>query len=401
MSDLEYPIPPERRPFVDAISAVAGNRRPLSGKQVVGLVAGAVVAYFAVQGVRHVIHVPPAEPRPRVQAGGDGGGRPFTPPPTPPMPGVQNAVFQPGAPPMPAANQFGPIYDRLNGTGQRVKSPEELARESDIGMGGSGGGAAQVSGSPAGRSGGPGAPPGGGQSDLARSLQPTEVAASVAHAIPHPDFTIAEGTLIPCTNLTPLSSGQAVFVTAVIPTDVWGMTNKVRLLEGGSTITGEVRMANAVTPGQDRIGVLWRNITTKGDHPIRISVNSPAGDQLGLGGLQGDVITHWLRRIGSALLFAGIQGGTQLGSAALAGGNGYGAGGGAIYSLNGVGSDVAAEALRENANIPDVVKRDQGLSCSVLLGRDLDFSKVYGLRAVPGTTTGPLPLPFNVQGSRR
>jgi type IV secretion system protein VirB10 len=395
VSEAEYHNPPERRSFVDSISAVAGNRRPLGGKQVVGLIVGAIVVYFAVQGVRHVIHVPPPEPKPKVDAGSEGGGRPFTAPPMPPVPGVQNAAFQqPGAPPMPANNQFGPIYERLNGTGtgKHEKTPEELARESDISMGGNG--TAQVSGSPGGRPGDPDAPP-GAQSDLGRSLQPTEVSASVAHAIPHPDFTVSEGAVIPCTNLTPLSSGQAVFVTAEIPADVWGMTHKVRLIDAGATITGEIRMANAVTPGQNRIPVLWRNITTKGDHPIRISVNSPAGDELGLGGLQGTVISHWLRRIGGALLYTGIQSGTQLGTAALLGGRG---GGSNIYSFgNGISNDVAAEALRENANIPDEIKRDQGLSCSILLGRDLDFSKVYGLRPVSGGT----PLPLNVRATRQ
>lgn len=383
MSETEYPDIPERRSFVDAISAVAGKRRPLSGKQVVALVAGAVVTYFAVQGVRHMVSVPPPAPKPNVEAGGDGAGRPFTAPPVPPMPGVQNAVFQPGAPPMPAGNQVGPIYDRLAGTPE--KTPQQLARESDIGMAGTGAG--QVGGNPLPRLGDPNAPA-GAQSDLGRSLQPTEVEASVAHAIAHPDFTVSEGTVIPCTNLTPLSSGQAVFVSAEIPVDVWSMTHKVRLIDAGATITGEIRMANAVAPGQDRIPVLWRNITTKGDHPIRIAVNSPAGDELGLGGLQGTVISHWLRRLGGALLYTGLQSGTQLGTAALLGGRG---GGGGIYSLgNGAGQDVAAEALRENANIPDEIRRDQGLSCSVLLGRDLDFSRVYGLRPVSGGT--PLPL---------
>jgi len=386
VSEAEYPVHPERRSFVDALSAVAGTRRPLSGKQVLGLIAAAVVTYFAVEGVRHAIHVPPPAPRPTTEATSDGAGRPWTPPP---MPAAQDAAFRPaGGVPMPASNQVTPIYDRLNG--KHEKSPEELARESDISMGGSG--AAQVSASPGGRPADPEAVP-GAQTDLARSLQPTEVAASVAHTIPHPDFTVGEGTLIPCTDLTPLSSGQAVFVTAVIPTDVWGMTNKVVLIDAGSTITGEIRMANAITPGQNRIPVLWRNITTKGEHPIRISVNSPAGDQLGLGGLQGDVVSHWLQRIGGALLYTGIQSGTQLGTAALLSGRG---GGSSIYSLgNGIGSDAAAEAQRENGRIPDEVKRDQGLSCSVLLGRDLDFSKVYGLRA-----SGGVPLPLNVVQER-
>lgn len=389
MSETEYPDVPERRSFVGAISAVAGGRRPLSGKQVVALVAGTVVAYFAVQGVRHAVHVPLPDPKPKMDASGDGAGRPFTPPPSPPMPGMQNAVFQqPGAPPMPDSKQTGAIYERLNG--KHEKTPEELARESDIGIGGAGAG--QVSGSPVPRSSDPNAPA-GAQTDLARSLQPTEVAASVAHVIPRPDFTVSEGALIPCTNLTPLSSGQAVFVSAEIPADVWGMTHKVRLIDAGATITGEIRMANAVAPGQDRIPVLWRNITTKGDHPIRIAVNSPAGDELGLGGLQGMVVSHWLRRIGGALLYTGIQSGTQIGTAALLGSKG---GGSNIYSLgNGAGQDVAAEALRENANIPDEIRRDQGLSCSVLLGRDLDFSGVYGLRPASGR-----PVPLNVGATR-
>lgn len=389
MSETEYPDVPERRSFVGAISAVAGGRRPLSGKQVVGLVAGAVVVYFAIQGVRHMVHVPLPDQKPKVDAAADNGGRPFTPPPTPPTPGVQNAAFpQPGTPPMPDSKQTMAIYDRLNG--KREKTPEELARESDIGM--IAPGAGQVSGSPAPRPGDPNAPA-GAQTDLARSLQPTEVSASVAHVVPHPDFTVSEGALIPCTNLTPLSSGQAVFVTAELPADVWGMTHKVRLIDAGATITGEIRMANVVTPGQDRIPVLWRNITTKGEHPIRIAVNSPAGDELGLGGLQGTVISHWLRRVGGALLYTGIQSGAQLGTAALLNGRN----GSSIYSFgNGVGQDVAAEALRQNANIPDEIRRDQGLSCSVLLGRDLDFSGVYGLRPV---SSGP-PRPLNVVQER-
>jgi type IV secretion system protein VirB10 len=185
-----------------------------------------------------------------------------------------------------------------------------------------------------------------------------------------------------------MSSELPGFVKATIPIDVRSADGTMTLIDRGSTVFGEI--AHGLANGQERLFVLWRSVMTPAPNFVRITLNSPAADELGESGLAGDLNTHVWRRIGGALMLSGVEALLQGGSQALANstqrsdGNNNGGGGGSLnfYQFQGQGSSLASQLLAHTINIPDTVTRDQGMPCSIFVSGDLDFSAVYSLRKI-------------------
>lgn len=369
MSDKTQAVIPPASP-VEGATPVAGGKPPLSPVKIGMIIcAGAAVLMVgphAFNWIREATHSAPKEVAPAAV----GPGQKYMPPE---VPGVAPAKVTNAAmtvPPLPVETQ--------GATGQRPIDPRIAARLSDIG---GGGGSGTV----------PSAPPGehlpampqlpglpGEQSPLAKSLAPTTLVASRATEIPNPRFTIEQGRLLQCTQQTKINTSFPGGVTAILPEGVRGETGDVTLLDPGSRVFGTIE--HGMVNGLDRAFILWQNITTPvmydadgTPRQLRVTVNSPAADQLGQGGLDGDVNHHYLRKFGAALGFSLIQGGFQMGAAALSGGNsGGGANSFTSNNLNFQGDNqVASQALSASINIPDVLTRDQGLPCAIFVMRDL------------------------------
>jgi type IV secretion system protein VirB10 len=91
--------------------------------------------------------------------------------------------------------------------------------------------------------------------------------------------------------------------------NVYGDDGRVLLIERGSHIDGEYRIAS-VKPGTVRIPVLWTRIRTpKG---VTVDIDSPGTGQLGESGVDGYVDNRWGERIGAALLLSLIDDSVQL-----------------------------------------------------------------------------------------
>ncbi|MDB5848224.1 MAG: type secretion system protein VirB10 [Rhodoferax sp.] len=219
------------------------------------------------------------------------------------------------------------------------------------------------------------------QSELGDRLTGTELPAARAKELPDPNFLIAQGRVIPCLQATKLDSTYPGFVSAVIPTAIYGETGHVVLLDAGTKIFGS--MERAMTAGVDRQFVLWKRATTppiydaRGKaHQYSIALNSPAADELGATGLDGDVNRHIWRKLGGAIMLSVLEGGIQAGTAALQpqGGTSINLGGG-----GGLGQ-LPSQLLASTINIPDVLTRNQGTTCSIFTARDLDMSSIYKLR---------------------
>ena len=271
-------------------------------------------------------------------------------------------------PPMPVENLAGP--------GQPQMDPRIAARLSDIG--GSAGGGSPVPVTPAAASSEhppvrPVLPDMTGPSALSKDLTPTTLVASRATEIPNPRFTIEQGRVLQCTQQTKINTSFPGGVTAILPEGVRGETGDVTLLDPGSRVFGTIE--HGMINGLDRAFVLWQNITTPvmydpdgTPRQLRVTVNSPAADQLGQGGLMATSIATYLRKFGAAIAFSLLQGEpSRRAPAALA------SGGGGSGSLNSnylnfqSGDQVASQALSATVNIPDVLTRDQGLPCSIFV----------------------------------
>ncbi|NKF15269.1 TrbI/VirB10 family protein, partial [Rhizobium phaseoli] len=78
-------------------------------------------------------------------------------------------------------------------------------------------------------------------SDVSIRMKPTELQPSKATLLPHPDFMITQGTIIPCILQTAIDTNLAGYVKCVLPRDVRGTTNNVVLLDRGTTVVGEIQ----------------------------------------------------------------------------------------------------------------------------------------------------------------
>jgi type IV secretion system protein VirB10 len=209
---------------------------------------------------------------------------------------------------------------------------------------------------------------------LSARLKPTVLRGAKAELLPHPDFMMTEGTIIPCTLQTAIDSQLAGYVKCVIPQDIRGTTGDVVLLDKGTTVVGEIQQG--LVQGQNRVFVLWDRAETP-DHAV-IELDSPGTDDLGRSGLKGAVNNHFWERFGSAILLSVIQGGLQTGTALAAN---SGSGGGTFFNnFQSNGGELANTALASSINIPPTLEKNQGDTVAIFVAKDLDFSDVYGLR---------------------
>jgi type IV secretion system protein VirB10 len=207
------------------------------------------------------------------------------------------------------------------------------------------------------------------ESELASRLHTTILEGTKATVLPHPEFTLTMGTLIPCVLQTAMDSSAPGLVTCVTQQDVLGSTGSVVLMEKGTRIVGEY--ASQMHQGQNRMFVLWNRAETP-NHVV-ITLGSPAADALGRAGFDGQVDTHFWARFGGALMLTFVDGafGTATSIASQHGGT---------FLNFGSGQGAATEALQNTINIPPTLRKNQGEVVAVMAARDLDFSDVYALR---------------------
>lgn len=226
-------------------------------------------------------------------------------------------------------------------------------------------------------------PPSGQPDALEASLVPTKMEGTRVAELPNPRYLVEQGRQLPCTQQTKINSSLPGSVTAIIPVEIRGETGDTVLIPKGARVFGTVQ--HGLMNGLDRLAVLWQNITTPVIYDrqgmprqFRVAVNSPAASELGETGLDGDIDRHLAKKLGGIIGMSLIQGGIQAGvSAAQNSGNGN-----QTFNFNQFqqgGNSAADMLLRSWISIPDVMTRDQGLTCSIQLVRDLDLRGAYKL----------------------
>jgi type IV secretion system protein VirB10 len=150
------------------------------------------------------------------------------------------------------------------------------------------------------------------------------------------------------------------------------------LLPNGSKISGKY---SAASPTGPRIGVIWDRILTPTGYDVRL--RSPGVDALGGAGHEGDFRSHWLSRMGSAVLISMIS------DAFKYAGQQYGDSSSTITSGNGTTQtnpydsttaktiqDIAKDQVGRYAARPSTVTINQGTVINIYTARDIDFSSV-------------------------
>jgi type IV secretion system protein VirB10 len=369
-------VPERASPAEDGVSAVSGVRPRLSAGQKLGIVAGAGAVALAAIVLTHLPGGASSQSNLRDDTSGVGSlGIPFS------APVEKKPVPAATSPPLPAPHPLPLMSTLLN----NQETPAEQALKAPILAYGSSSGTTAPT-NPAANGSASEVPLEGKRTNandaLARALTPSDVgAAATAHVLPHPDYTIAAGTIIPCTLQTAIDSSLPGFVKCVLPEAVRSMTGRVTLLDRGTQVLGEIRAG--LVQGQDRLFILWTRAVTPNN--VAIALTSPAADQLGRAGVAGAVDNHFWQRFGAAIMLTMIGGSLQAGANAVPSGNGntY------LEFLQPNTNQIANTALGATINIPPTLRKNQGDNLSIFVARDLNFYQVYQLDLVSPPDPAP------------
>lgn len=219
----------------------------------------------------------------------------------------------------------------------------------------------------------------GQQGDLGSLLSGDRAAVVSATMIGDRDMIVPQGRTIDCNLSMRLVNDVSGKATCVLSSNVYSDSGRVVLAERGSTATGEY--VAMMAQGQRRLFVLWTRIQTPSG--VVIDINSPAADALGTSGLPGDIDNRWRDRIGAAVLLSLVEDAIGYQTAKVSGGDGgSGAQGIAVLqSSTQTGRSLAERILDSTINIKPTLYKNQGDRATIFVSRDLDFGRVYALRA--------------------
>lgn len=351
------------------------NRRELTAFQKIGiavLIAVVMLGFIWLRALDHKKKADEQPDQPAISQGQQLHSAPLTAPPGPapiPMPAAQpaqRAYFAPQQSHHEMTPAESPIFAASGNAGGSSAAPAQSASSNPQRV---------VTNGPQ----SPNQAGGEGDRSLAVRLKPTVLEEAKAHMLPHPDFLVTKGTIIPCILQTRLNTQLAGYTKCVVPMDIRSTTGNVVLLDKGTVVTGE--MQHGLMRGEDRAFVVWDRAETP-EHSV-IELDSPATDELGQSGIQVTVNNHWWQRFGSAILLSVIQGGLDAGveTASRIGASGSGS---YFNSFQSNGQTVANSALQADINIQPTGEKAQGKTIAIFVARDLDFSGIYDLRPTVG-----------------
>jgi type IV secretion system protein VirB10 len=190
-------------------------------------------------------------------------------------------------------------------------------------------------------------------------------------------LTLPKGTAFTCALKTKVISAVSGLVGCQVQRNVYSDDGRVLLLERGSHLDGEYRIAS-VRPGTVRIPVLWTRIRTP--LGVTVDIESPGTGQLGESGIDGYLDNRWGERIGAAMLLSLIDDSVKLIIQSQA--NESNADTIVLPSTTANTSKLAEKVLESTINIPPLIYQNQGGIVGIYVARDVDFSSVYELQPV-------------------
>jgi type IV secretion system protein VirB10 len=190
-------------------------------------------------------------------------------------------------------------------------------------------------------------------------------------------LTLPKGTAFTCALKTRVISAVSGLVGCQVQRNVFSDDGRVLLIERGSHLDGEYRIAS-VRPGTVRIPVLWTRIRTP--LGVTVDIESPGTGQLGESGIDGYVDNRWGERIGAAMLLSLIDDSVKLVIQNQA--SDTNADTIVLPSTTANTSKLAEKVLESTINIPPLIYQNQGGIVGIYVARDVDFSSVYELSPV-------------------
>jgi len=217
------------------------------------------------------------------------------------------------------------------------------------------------------------APAGGGL--FGGQLQGSATPKVAASMLGNRSLTLPKGTAFTCALKTKVISATSGLVGCQVQRNVFSDDGRVLLIERGSQLDGEYRIAS-VRPGTVRIPVLWTRIRTP--LGVTVDIDSPGTGQLGESGIDGYVDNRWGERIGAAMLLSLIDDSVKLVIQNQA--SDRQADTIVLPSTTANTSKLAEKVLDSTINIPPLIYQNQGGIVGIYVARDVDFSSVYELK---------------------
>jgi type IV secretion system protein VirB10 len=206
-------------------------------------------------------------------------------------------------------------------------------------------------------------------------LQGSSTPKVAASMLGNRSLTLPKGTAFTCALKTKVISATSGLVGCQVQRNVFSDDGRVLLIERGSHLDGEYRIAS-VRPGTVRIPVLWTRIRTP--LGVTVDIDSPGTGQLGESGIDGYVDNRWGERIGAAMLLSLIDDSVKLVIQNQA--SDRQADTIVLPSTTANTSKLAEKVLDSTINIPPLIYQNQGGIVGIYVARDVDFSSVYELR---------------------
>lgn len=224
------------------------------------------------------------------------------------------------------------------------------------------------------------APPAGRQASsrpglLGGALPTSSTPRVAATSLGQRSLTLPKGTAFTCALKTKVVSANAGLVGCQVQRNVYSDDGRVLLIERGSHLDGEYRVAG-VRPGTTRLPVIWTRVRTP--LGVLVDLESPATGALGESGLEGHVDNRWRERIGAAMLVSLIDDAVDVvvqNQTDQRGGETV-----VLGSTTDRTSELAEKVLDSTINIPPVITQHQGAIVGIYVARDVDFSSVYELQ---------------------
>jgi len=189
----------------------------------------------------------------------------------------------------------------------------------------------------------------------------TSVTRMRASAFANRATTVAQGTMIQAVLETGFNSTQPGFARAVVSRDVRSFDGANILIPRGSKLIGEYR--SDVAQGQKRAVISWTRLIRPDG--MTIAMDSPAVDTLGRGGVPASVNTHFMARLGDALLQSTVGLGSALAQRQVTG---------PVVVLPGNATSAATQVVPASSNYTPTLTVPAGKSISVFVAHDLDFT---------------------------
>jgi type IV secretion system protein VirB10 len=213
--------------------------------------------------------------------------------------------------------------------------------------------------------------------------QQDDIVSVSAKRIPHPDYTVPAGELIPATLEVAINSDLPGMIRAITTRDIYSLSGGNRLIPSGSELVGQY--SSGVVQGQRRLLAVWNRVN-RADGVI-VALNSPGTDAIGRAGIGADYVnTHFLERFSSSALLSILGGYAAIGGVGTQ--DQYNSK--AQYRMGVANSlqQTAGQALEQDSDIKTTLAIEQGAKINVFVAHDLDFNAVGAVPAVGYSNAG-------------